>query len=215
MTQPEPRSPWPFRYFYAGSPLSARDREKRKAAILHAAMESLKAHGATSSDAKLLRAAQDELLGREVCKLDRITDKSIGLLQFLALEAAVLSLATPVLVTDHPWLLLPLAAASLLLLWNLLLVSHREPLFYARIDWYIESTMKLAGWRGLRMTLALFLSIVSGGAAIYYGCTASQHPATPAPSSSHFANAAAGKTYAGRADHIGHGPLPVAGPERR
>jgi hypothetical protein len=149
-----------FRNFWAGNPLSSRDQAARLAAALKRQIEYERAArpGARAQDIDLL--AKHAVLAGEAGRVDRVTEKSIGLLQFLAIEAALVTIgqgAKP----NFAWSIAPVAASSVLLLWNLLNITPRDARALLDLDGEIRRMIVLAGRRSLRLMIGILLAAVS------------------------------------------------------
>lgn len=149
-----------FRNFWAGNPLSRRDQAARQAVVLKRQLEYERAahRGASAQDIELF--ARHAVLASEAGRVDRVTEKSIGLLQFLAIEAALATIGQggkP----NFVWLLAPIVASSVLLLWNLLNITQRDPHTLLNLDSEIRRMIVLAGRRSLRLMIGILLATIS------------------------------------------------------
>ncbi|HTQ13262.1 MAG TPA: hypothetical protein VMH86_05240 [Rhizomicrobium sp.] len=142
--------------FLIGSPLSRRDKAARYEALVAVNAGYLRACGSKTA-ADIERCAKTLALEREDHKIDRITDKSLGLMQVLALLLACVALKTPASEGLTEIVIAAALTAILLLLWNMLLVSPRHP-DALQIDADIWNAMDINGARALRLTAAIVLT---------------------------------------------------------
>ena len=154
------------RYFLFGGPLFAKDRQARILARRDSQMQYLKACGEQSVPAQLERVADQAVLEREERRIDRITDKSIGLLQFIAVALAVISFGTNPKIFGNAVVLVPLIFASFLLLHNMVLRSSRSPAVCRDVSSDIAESMLISAWRGAKLTIAIWSLAISMIAAI-------------------------------------------------
>jgi hypothetical protein len=135
--------------FLAGAPFSRRDVARILKAQTEAQIALLRARGDASSTDSVKRVALHAVLEIKEHTIDRITDKSIGLLQFLALLLAIALFGGSISDRERVTLSVLIILASIPLLLNMFLIFRRDPARHRDIRKDINDAMVLIAWRGL------------------------------------------------------------------
>gem|GEM_PF-6989762 len=183
-----------LRRYFTGVPLRHKSRQDWLDALIEACEEYSKAENRDRADHK--RVAKQMAALRVERAIERITDKSAGLLQCIAFVAALVSVV-PALreFTDlqsleggaltasgrgfYSIIFYLLAIAALPLLLNLRVSQARDPAIYRDVDKETQELLNLLGERGRRLFIAITLSIAAIAAAFWpvliYFVTRIQH----------------------------------------
>lgn len=128
--------------------------------MIRTKLEYLTAQEGPPGEARLLRIAKHLALDQEESKIDRITDKSIGLLQALALLLAGVALKPPQDPFYEKLVFALIGVAVFLLLLNLVLISSRYPADQ-KVDEDLQIAMMVTGYRGFCLMISIGLSLVA------------------------------------------------------
>jgi len=151
-----------FRIHLLGVPLTARARRNWIQATLTS--ETAYARAYLGPDADVVRVAKHAVMVRIEAAIERITNKSLGLLHFIAIMTALstislgakdVTLVEPATASNA--LLILMVAAALLLL-NLLLAWPKRLDNVRDIDAEVWDLLRLARGRGVRLTIANVLA---------------------------------------------------------
>jgi hypothetical protein len=147
--------------FFFGVPRSSKEQDAWLQAVHGAACEL-----AASQHKDIPRSAMERLAWETVShRIDgitqRITDKSIGLMQFIALVITAISIMNQGRWSDYAvWLVTVLCVAAFFPLVNLFLYWKRDPSTYASTEREIRAILNLIVCRGICLTIAIVLTMI-------------------------------------------------------